>query len=40
MNDLYLLYVFLALMIVNILASLLYFTGFRELRASFRRKLR
>ncbi len=40
MNDLYLLYAFLALMIVNILASLMYFNSFRDLRNSFRRKLR
>jgi len=39
MNDLYLLYAFLGLMIVNILASLVYFTGFRELKNSFRRRL-
>lgn len=37
--DLYVLYAFLALMIVNILASLIYLAGFRELKNSFRRKL-
>lgn len=40
MSDLYLLYIFLGLMGVNIFASVVYFTGFRQLKTVFRRRLR
>jgi hypothetical protein len=38
MNDIYLFYAFFGLMVLNIFATLLYFTGYRELKNSFRRK--
>jgi len=39
-SDLQLLYIFLGLMGVNIFASVVYFTGFRHLRSTFRRRMR
>lgn len=40
MNDIYLLYAFIGIMVLNLLATVIYLTGFRELKNSFRRRAR